>query len=180
MVAALFHKLAFSGLAATLAAGASLVNSASVEPAQAYGTQASRIEAQAAADHAAYLFNRADLNNDGALDEDEYSVLAIVTAELARLNGFVAVDVAGGVKTVALPHAGRRTLSEADKSRIVSRSLREFSVIAGDDLRLAADEFASAQLEQFFASDVDRNGVLAGGELTAFAQAQSKLAAVSS
>lgn len=180
MVVAMFHKLAFSGLAAAIAAGASLVNSAAVGPAPAYGAQANLIDAQEAGRHAAHLFNRADLNNDGALDEDEYSVLAIVTAELAQLNGFIAVDFAGGAKMVALPHAGRLALSAADKSRIADRALREFAAIAGDDLRLLSDEFVGAQLEQFLANDIDRNGMLTGGELATFAQSQSRLAAISS
>ncbi len=180
MVMAIFHKAALSGVAAAIAAGAGLVNSAEVAPAPAYGAYANSIDLDIATRHAAGVFDRADLNNDGVLGEDEFTVLAIVTAELALLNGFIAVDVSDGVKVVAAPRRGKEELSSGDKASIKNRAEREFLIAAGDDLRLSKDEFIGANLERFLASDADRNGALSGAELAAYAQAQSRLAFVSS
>ncbi len=174
MVIALVQKLAYSGIAAAMAASIGLVNGAAVEPAPAYGTAIDRLEANIAAREAARVFSRADLDKDGALSQDEYSVLAVVSAELARLNGFVAIDISGGVRTVAVSTAGGPSLSPAQRKRINDRAAREFRIIAGEDERLAGDEYVAAQLEQFLTNDVDRNGVLTGPELVSFARAQSK------
>ncbi len=179
MVVALVHKLAFSGAAAILAAGG-LVTTASVAPTRAYGAAATRLEAAAAAAQAASAFERADLDNDGSLSADEYSILAVVTAELAHLNGFVAFDSGRGVETVAIARQAKPFLGAKDKARIKNRAAREYQLIAGDDERLSSDEFVTVQLERFLAADDDRNGVLAGTELAAFAGAQSRLPAQNS
>lgn len=180
MVLGFFQKIAFSGFAAAVAAGASLVSGASVAPLPAYGVEAARLEAAAAASNAARLFDRADLDNNGFLDPDEYEILGIVTAELAQMNGFIAIDAGRGVETVAIARAGNGSLDETKKARIGERARREFGLIAGDDERLASDEFVNAQLELFLATDADRNGVLAGAELKSYAYSQSKLATLNS
>jgi len=180
MVFGLFEKVAVSGFAAAAAIGASLVSSATVDPQPAYPMQAFKIEAAAAATNAARLFDRADLDNNGALDREEFEILAIVTAELAQLNGFVSIDAGNGIETIAVAREGTKVLETSDKARIRERALREFRATAGDDERLTADEFVDAQLEQFLSSDADRNGVLAGGELKSFGYAQSKLATYTS
>lgn len=175
MAALMLPKLAAAGFAALTAVGASLVSSAKVDPAPAFGAPATSLEAGAAARHAAAAFSRADLNNDGALDADEFSMLAIVTAELSRLNGFVAVDFNGGVRTVATPK-GDPSLSKAERARIEARAARAFGATAGEDQRLSGDEFVTAQLETFMARDADRNGLLTDDELAAYALAQSHAA----
>ncbi len=180
MVLAMFHKLAFSGVAAAIAAGAGLVQSADVAGSPAYGVPAVRHEAEATVRYAAHVFERADLSNDGALDQDEYSTLVIVTAELARINGFVAVDNFGGVKTIALPIEKEASLTDEERARLKNRAEREYAIAAGDDHRLSKDEYIGAVLEQFLANDSDRNGVLNRRELVAFALAQSKLTALQS
>jgi hypothetical protein len=151
-----------------------------VTPTPAYGVEAAKLEAAAAATEAARLFGKADLNNNGYLDRDEYEILGVVTAELAQINGFIAIDAGQGVETVAVSRKGKRFLSDDDKARIEERALREFEMFAGDDERLAADEFVTAQLEQFLAIDTDRNGVLAGAELKSYAYARSRLASLNS
>lgn len=178
MVVALVHKIALAGVAAATA-GASLVASADVDRAPAYGAAASALEAGASARHAAAVFERADLNNDGDLDADEYEVLVVVTAELSRLNGFVTVDADGGVRTVGAPR-GNPSLSVADRARLKERAAGEFAAIAGDDQRLGADEFVTAELERFLASDADRNGVLTGAELSAYALGKARATVLSS
>jgi hypothetical protein len=178
MVVALIHKIALAGVAAATA-GVGLVTSADLEPAPAYGAAATALEARASARHAAEVFDRADLNNDGDLDAEEYEVLAIVTAELSRLNGFIGVDAEAGLRTVAVPR-GEPSLSGAEKARLKERAAAEFAAIAGDDQRLGADEYVTAELERFLASDADRNGVLTGVELSAYALAKARSTALSS
>ena len=180
MVFGLIQKIVFSGLAAATAAGASLVSSTSVAPQPAYGVAAATLEATAAASHAARLFDRADLDNNGFLDRDEYEILSVVTAELAQLNGFIAIDAGRGIETVQVARAGHGSLNETKKTRLKERALREFRLFAGDDERLASDEFVTVQLEMFLAIDDDRNGVLSGAELKSYAYAQSKLATLNS
>jgi hypothetical protein len=171
------HKIAISGFAAAILAALTLVNSAAVEPAPAYGGAALRLDAAAAARHASRMFERADLSNDGALDLDEYQVLTIVAAELSLLNGFVAIyDLEGPPATIALPDARPLALAKSDKPLLRRRAAQEFWAFAGDDERLAQSEFVDAVLERFIASDGDRNGALTGGELGVFAQRQASLA----
>lgn len=180
MVVALVHKVAFSGLAGAIAAGASLVTSAVVEPAP-YGTPATKLEINAAGKQAARLFDRADMNKDGALDGDEYSILTVVSAELAQVNGFVAIEAGRGVEIIPIAiDAPASHLTNQEKALVRERAAREFRAIAGDDERLSADEFIGAQLEQFLSSDKNRDGVLAGGELSAFAFGQSRLSVINS
>lgn len=172
MTARLFQKIAFSGLASALVVGAGLVTSAGVEPAPAYGSVATKLEADAAARHAAHVYHRADLDNDGALDGEEFKVLAIVGAELARLNGFIAVDLSASVQTVAVAKPGGALMTPQEKGAIAARAEREFAYFAGEDQKLGVDEFIAATLEDFVASDRDRNGLLTGAELATFAAAQ--------
>ncbi len=180
MVFGVFQKIAFSSLAAAAAAGASLVSSASVAPQPAYGAAVVRLEAAAAASDAARIFDRADLDNNGFLDRDEYEILGIVTAELAQLNGFIVIDAGRGIETVAIARAESRTLDDQEKAQVGERARREFEMMAGDDERLASDEFLDAQLVLFLATDADRNGVLAGVELTSYARSQSRVATLNS
>lgn len=180
MVFGFVQKLAVSGGAAALAAGASLISSAAVAPSPAYPSEAVRLEAAGAASSALHIFDRADLDNNEFLDRDEYEILAVVTAELARLNGFIALDAGVGIETVAIAPASDGSLAKAEKARVEDRARREFQLYAGDDERLAPDEFVDAQLEIFLATDADRNGVLVGAELKAYAHAQSKLAPLTS
>ena len=178
MVVALIDKIALAGVAAATA-GLGLIASADVDRAPAYGATASALEAGASARYAAVIFDRADLDNNGELDAEEYEVLAVVTAELSRLNGFVAVDAEGGVRTVAVPQ-GDPSLSDAERARLKTRAAGEFAAIAGDDQRLGDDEFVVAELERFLASDADRNGVLTGAELSAYALGKARQAVLSS
>lgn len=180
MVFGPFQKMVVSGIAAAAAAGASLVSSAAVAPPSAYQGEAVRLEAAAASSNAARIFNRADLDNNGYLGRDEYEILSLVTAELTRLNGFIALDAGAGVETVVIAPSSARTLDKLEKARIKNRAQREFALYAGDDERLASDEYVNAYLEMFLATDVDRNGVLVGAELLSFAHAQSKLSTLNS
>lgn len=177
MVFELFQKLAVSTAFAAVAAGAGMFSEKEAAPAPAYGVAAASLEATSAARHAARAFEKADLNNDGELDEDEYSLAALVTAELALLNGFYAIDAGDGVETVAIATA-RRALNDAEKVDLLSSAVREFAAVAGDDERLDQSEYVNAQLEVFLANDTDRNAVLAAGELIAFGARQARLRSV--
>jgi len=170
-----FPFLVLPGFAALIAVGASLVHAASVEPKPAYAAHATQLEASTVAATAKTVFARADLDNDGALSREEYVTLAIVTAELGRLNGFVPVDYAGGVRTAPLPR--NAVWSKGERARIETAAERDYALFAGDDQRLSSDEFVASQLESLTAADLDRNGVLTGAELPRFAAIEARLPA---
>ncbi len=173
MAKAKFPMVFLPGFAAALAVGAGLVHAASVEPPGAYGAPAVQLEATTVATTAKTVFDRADLDNDMELSREEFVTLAIVTAELARLNGFVAVDYSRGVRTAALPRAGAWTAAE--RSHVEAAGVRDYELFAGDDERMTRDEFVAARLEAMTASDIDRNGVLSGVELARFAALEARL-----
>lgn len=168
-----FPVVALPGFAAILAVGVGLVHAASVEPQPAYGPAATLLEAETVAHTAKAVFGRADLDNDADLSSEEFATLAVVTAELARLNGFVAVDYSGGVRTAALPRA--RSWSNAERARVEAMASRDYALFAGEDGRMTSDEFVAARLEAMTAADLDRNGVLRGVELTRFAAIEARV-----
>lgn len=168
-----FPFVILPGFAAALAAGAGLVHAASVEPVRAYGAPAFQIEAATIANTAKSVFDRADFDNDSELSREEYVTLAVVTAELARLNGFIAVDYAGGVRTAAVPSGA--PWSAKERARIEASAERDYARLAGEDERMTKEEFMTARLEAMTAADFDRNGVLAGVELTRFAAAEARI-----
>ncbi len=173
MTKAKFPFLVLPGFAAIVAAGAGLVHAASVETPPAYGALATQLEASTVAATAKSVFNRADLDNDGILSRDEFLTLAVVSAELARLNGFVPVDYAGGVRTAALPRVDAWTSTE--RARIAATAERDYALFAGADERMSGEEFVAMRLETLTAADLDRNGVLTGTELGRFAAIEARL-----
>jgi hypothetical protein len=175
MVVALFHKLAIPGLAAAAAVVAGAFGGSDQDFAPAYDPPASKVEALSLAQSAAAQFDRADLNNDFQLDSGEYAMLAVVTAELARLNGFISVISAGRAETVALAEGQGAPLTGSDRAEIQHRALSDYAQIAGRDGRVTRDEFVGAQLELLSMIDADRDGALSGAELAQFAAYVSRL-----
>lgn len=127
------------------------------------------------ADHAGRVFSRADIDGNGALDADEYTALTVVTAELARLNGFVVVEKGEEAGVIELPTAQPASLPRSEHIRIAAVAQNTFYVFAGDDGRMSADEFAASQGALFQAADLNRNGKLARKELSVFAQRQASM-----
>ncbi len=163
--------------AAVLAAAGLAYTSASDLPEAYSGDALKALTEEALADHAATVFHRADRNQDGALDADEYAALAIVSAELARLNGFIVIESEAGPARVTLAGFAPASLSAAEHARVDAVARNVFYLHAGDDGRLNEDEFTNAQQGVFDAADFNRNGVLRRGELEVFAQRQAMLAA---
>ncbi len=125
------------------------------------------------ANHAQLVFARADLDRNQALDVDEYTALAVVTAELSRLNGFVVVEKGETVGTIELADAGPAALPRSEHIRIAAVAQNAFYAFAGADGRMSAEEFAAAQGAVFDAADLNRNGKLGRRELSIFAQRQA-------
>lgn len=136
-----------------------------------------RLSESEAASHALHVFMRADQNLDQRLDVDEFAALSIVTAELAHLNGFIAIDNGGAVRTIALPVVAPAALSATEHARIDAVSRHTFYAFAGEDSRLDGNEYVRLQSVVFGEADLNGNGALAKKELDIFAQRQAQLTA---
>lgn len=136
---------------------------------RAYGARVAQLtETEAAADAGA-KFARADLDGSGSLDADEYVSLVLVTAELSRLNGFVALGADGRNEVVALPLDMPGAIGVGERSRVEAVARGEFYAAAGSDGLMSAYEHAAESARRFAAADRDRSGALSKRELEAFA-----------
>ncbi|MCB2113123.1 MAG: hypothetical protein KDD85_06185 [Parvularculaceae bacterium] len=175
MISALIQKAAIPAFAAIAAAGGGLIASVEPHPPSAYLHEANFFEVSSAARAAEASYSRADLNNDGHIDQDEYVTLAIVSAELFRLNGFVALETTNGALRVSIAAANEGALADKEKASIRARARAEYARLAGDDQKLSEREFVDSKVEEFYSADIDRNGVLTGAELKHFAFAQTRI-----
>lgn len=165
---------AVTALAATaLVAAASLVG-VKTPPAYEDGAVTKLTQAEAAS-FAEGVFRRADIDRDGALDVDEFAALSIVTAELAHLNGFVAVEKEGALETIALPVSAPAALGDAEQTRIDAVARHTFYAFAGSDGKMQQGEYSGLQEAIFASSDLNANGALTSAELPLFAQRQAYL-----
>ena len=119
--------------------------------------------------HANAIFARADIDGSGKLDANEYAALAIVTAELSRLNGFYALDIGDGREFVPLPVSAPGALSQAEHARVDAVARAEFYAAAGEDGLMDRQEYVGEQAARFLDADRNGNGMLAKAELTSFA-----------
>ncbi len=165
-----------SAAAIAAVAGLAFASADDLTPGAAYGEDALSSLTQAElADHALLVFERADRNGDQVLDVDEYTALSVVTAELAQLNGFIAIETEDEPSLIALPSARPAALSRGEHIRIAAVAQHAFYTYAGGDGRIDADEFVSAQTALFEAADFNGNGTLKRRELGVFAQRQASL-----
>ncbi len=134
----------------------------------AYGEPVARLSAADAREHADAIFACADQNRSETLDADEYAALAVVLAELSRLNGFVVLRSEIEDRIVPLPFQTPE-LTRSERTRIEAVARRDFYAAAGGDSQLSQAEYAEEQADRFADADRNRNGVLAAGELVAFA-----------
>lgn len=142
--------------------------------------EAAKLSKDDAAIHARLEFARADRDGDDALSVDEYAALTLITAELAHLNGFIAVergDAAGEVMTISLPAASAAALSRGEQARIDAVARNRFYGAAGDDAALDEHEFVALQKSVFDSADSNRNGALHKNELQIFASRRANLRA---
>lgn len=141
----------------------------------AYGKSAERLTAEALRANAEATFARADLDRSGALEAVEYTALALVTAELARLNGFVPVDYGEGVYTVSLNLSEPAGLTRAERVRVESVARSRFYAAAGQDGRMTGEQFVADQERRFTDADLNHDGVLSGKELVLYATREAML-----
>lgn len=166
-------------IAAIAAAGVALTSFVGVQPqGAAYGDGALLRLSQPDADaNAEKGFIRADRNGDAMLSVDEFASQAIVKAELAQLNGFVAVETGGKVQTIFVPAAERTALSASEHVRIDAVARNAFYAFAGDDGWMSKDDYLRMQNVLFDESDLNSNGALTRRELVIYAQRQARLTA---
>ena len=127
------------------------------------------------AQHAWTEFERADRDGDKVLSADEYSALAIIKAELAHLNGFIALDIDGDVRTIAIPVSDQSALSRTEHIRIEAVARHTFYAFAGADGKMDADDFIGLNAAIFAAADRNNNQALTKIELKAYASTQAHL-----
>jgi len=145
-------------------------------PENAYGEDVlSSLTRMEVADHATRVFARADRNSDLMLDVSEYAAFSVVTAELAHLNGFVAIETGGTPGLLALPIANPAAISRSEHIRIAAVSRHAFYAYAGIDGRMDVEEFVGAQTTLFNAADLNGNGTLKRKELGLFGQRQASM-----
>lgn len=151
-----------AGIGGALAAGVGLND-------DAYGPNATILDKAASVEHATLAFQRADLDKDNKLNADEYASLAIVTAELSRLNGFVAIETSSGVQIAELPERAAKALTPFQRAEVNALSRRAFYEAAGDDNRLDKSEFLTLHDTQFARADRNGDDRLIKTELTSYA-----------
>ena len=156
-------------------AGLAFSSADDLQPAAYDGAQVSQLTLDDLSSHANTVFVRSDRDLDNALDVDEFTALAVVTAELAHLNGFVAIDSAEGVSVIELPSVRPAALSPGEHARIAAVAQHVFYSFAGRDGKMDAEEFLSTQTSAFEAADLNNNGALKRKELRIFAQRQAAL-----
>lgn len=166
-----------SAVALAAAAGLAYTASDDVELSPAYGEgHVLTLTQSVVADHAEALFQRADRNQDGVLNVDEYTALQVISAELAALNGFIVIETGGEPATVAIPGGQRGSLGEFEQVRVAAVSRNAFYHQSGDDGQMDEAEFSSVIRALFDATDFNGDGTLKRAELGAFAQRQAFVA----
>lgn len=169
MATRLIEALAVPAMGAVAVMGAAFAANGAFEP--AYGGPLAKFEMADVPAWAEEDFTRTDSDANGALDAREFGALAIVTAELAHLNGFVYVDA----HTIALPIDSPAAISQSERARIAAVAAREFYLAAGDNDAVSRAEFVAHKLEKFRHADRNRNGILSTTELKVFAVGQTRI-----
>ena len=171
MPAAMITNTITAAAATALVAAASLVG---IKAGPAYEDGALRSLTQPEASiFAEGVFHRADRDDDGALNVDEFAALTIVTAELANLNGFIAVEKDGALETIALPVKAPAALGDSEQTRIDAVARHMFYAFAGSDGKMQQGEYLGLQDAIFASADLNANGSLTSTELSLFAQRQA-------
>ena len=160
---------------AALVAVAGLALSVDDADLNAYSQEtATTLTADAVTVHAANLFARADADKSGALSVDEYTAMSIVTAELARLNGFIVLETRDEPTLISLP-GGARSLTQAEQTLIAAKAASQFYAGAGADASLSTEEFTQLYLSDFADADLNGNQRLGRRELLVFANKTARL-----
>lgn len=166
-------------IAAFVAPGVALTAVGSQPASSARAPLKAELSANEAVIHAASVFSRADLDRSVSLSADEYVSLAIVTAELSRLNGFMSIEAEGREQLVMLPVKAPGAISRGERARVEAVARGEFYAAAGSDSQLSLEEYVAEQAARFSAADRNRNGILKNNELGAFAAREALLSKAS-
>ena len=162
--------------AAVAALGVALASFSGADNSSAYQDGAiKRLSQGDAAINARFVFERADRNGDASLDVDEFAALTVVTAELAHLNGFIAVETKDSLETIPLPGSAPLALGDVEQTRIDAVARHTFYAFAGYDGKMQQGEYMGLQNAIFTSSDLNANGALTSAELALFAQRQAYL-----
>jgi hypothetical protein len=161
--------------ALTAAVGLTAASIAGVTKGAYDDTAVERLTRAEVASGAWNAFRLADRDGDKLLNVDEYAALAVVTSELAHLNGFISVEAGDKLKTISLPIAKNGAIGASEHVRIDAVARHTFYAFSGKDGRMDPDEYIQLQNAVFEASDLNSNGSLTKLELTYYAQRQAYL-----
>ncbi len=160
----------------TLAAIAALTTGVGAALASGFGTgdplaeydTINRINLVDITQHARTTFARADLDKNNALDVDEFASLTVVKAELARLNGYVAIELDDGPRLITVAVEAFSSLGRGERLLIdtVARS-KFYSITGGADL-MKEDQYVGERMASFVDADRNRDGDLIKAELERF------------
>ena len=113
-------------------------------------------------------FSRADLNRNEQLEEHEYVALAVVTSELAHLNGFLALQGVEKVNVLPLDKRAGQEFDSAERRRIASDARASFRQLSMGALSISEDQYIGARQSLFITFDQDGDNRLNGGDLDSF------------
>ncbi len=142
----------------------------------AYHTSLTSLTLDDFLDHTGSLFASADFDQNNVLDTDEYATFMVVKAEMAHLNGFLAIEVNN--KAYKLPlhlSTNSQSMDKFERTRIDALARTNFYTSAGNDQALSQTEFLSNARKMFDQADKNLNGILKGKELKTFTKNQSPL-----
>ncbi len=162
------EKIGLPAIGAAFIAGAAMAATGDIA-APAFGGPAQALSSSDADRRAALLFAQSDLDGSGDLSVEEFSALSVVSAELARLSGFVALDVGGETsRVIDIADVAPASVSLTERTRIEAVASHEFHDAAGPDGVLDEDDFLALERERFIAADLNGDGALKRQELSVY------------
>lgn len=159
--------LAMTGAAAVASPLVSTLN-------DAFGSHAASVSTDDILVNADRAFVRADMDENGTLNIDEFAAQAVIDAQLARFNGLVAIDTAETVH-INLPMNSPQPLTSGERARIDTVARSQFHVFTTEGEEMNADEYARFQMARFAVADGNQDQKLSGDELVMFAMDMAQM-----
>ncbi len=158
----------YSSAALVLAVALGVIGTAIVfasRPVDAYPAAAERLSLADFSHASSRQFHRADLDGSGLLEQEEFVALAVVSAELARLNGFVALDGHKQLKVLDLPNEDNLAAPDLNRRRIEQSARAIYADLAFGGPGILESSYVIAREVSFRKLDQDQDNSLSGPDL---------------